>query len=102
MLLKPVLAEASWKMSKMLILEPRTLQNSQLSGYFAYCYVEQIILFQPNNGQHCLTLLGRLIGKLLGILIGQKQCSVGLYSEYVDITSSQVDSNFAPKAISVI
>ena len=78
MIFKPILAEASWKMSKMLILEPRTLQNSQLSGYFAYCYVEQIILFQPNNGQHCLTLLGRLIGKLLGILIGQKQCSVGL------------------------
>ena len=50
MLLKPILAEASWKMSKMLIVESRTPQNSQLSGYFAYYYVEQIILFQPNNG----------------------------------------------------
>ena len=79
MIFKPILAEASWKMSKMLILEPRTLQNSQLSGYFAYCYVEQIILFQPNNGQHCLTLLGRLIGKIVRHINRPKQCSVGLY-----------------------
>ena len=63
----------------MLILELMALQNSQLSGYFAYCYVEQIILFQPNNRQHCLTLLGRLIGKIVRHINRPKQCSVGLY-----------------------